>query len=236
MWIHFIGQHLSGAPNSRGSLDKTLVLQPLDNLSDTLLDRVLVGLDGDLGVLGCLVRGRDAGKLLDLSGAGLLVQTLGVALLGDLDGYVDVDLDELERLVALLRGLRVQLSSRLPVGAVRRDERRQRHDGAVGKQLGHLGNAADVFVAVLFRKAQVLIEPEPDVVAVQPVRGQAQVQKVLLQRRCHRRLARRRQTCEPDCEAALAAQLVALAAGQAVVPGDVAVLLFYGLSVKLNSL
>ncbi|TLS23288.1 uncharacterized protein PpBr36_05932 [Pyricularia pennisetigena] len=214
---------LSGGPSSRVGLDQALVLQPLDNLSDTLLNRVLMGLDGDFRVLWCLVRGRDAGELLDFSGAGLLVQTLGVALLSDLDGDVDVDLDELERLVALLRGLGVQLPGRLPVGAVRRDEGRQRHDGAVGKQLGHLGDPADVFVAVLFREAQVLVEPEPHVVAVEPVRRQAQVQQVLLQRRRHRRLARRRQPREPDCEAALAAQLVTLAARQAVVPGDVAV-------------
>ena len=54
--------------------------------------------DPDLGVLGHLVRrvGVDAGEVLDLPGERLLVEALGVAVLGDLvDGGVHVHLDEL---------------------------------------------------------------------------------------------------------------------------------------------
>ena len=86
----------------------------------------------------------------------------------------------------------------------------------------YLCDAPDVLVAVLLREAQILVQAEPHIVAVQPVRGQSQVQQVLLQRRRHRRLARRGQAREPDGEPALAAQRVALVPRERRVPGDVA--------------
>lgn len=87
--------------------------------------------------------------------------------------------------------------------------------------LTYLSNAADVLVAVLLREAQVLVQAEAHVVAVEPVRGQAEVQQVLLEGRGDGRLARRRQAREPDGEPPLAAQLVALVPRQRRVPGDV---------------
>lgn len=90
----------------------------------------------------------------------------------------------------------------------------------------YLGNAADVLVAVLLREAQVLVQAEADIVAVEAVGGQADVEEVLLQRGRDRRLARGRQPREPDGEAPLAAQLVPLVARERRVPGDVAALRF----------
>jgi hypothetical protein len=49
------------------------------------------------------------------------------------------------------------------------------------------------------------------------------VQEVLLEGRRHRGLARGREACKPQCEALLPAQLVALAAREGRVPGNVAV-------------
>lgn len=66
----------------------------MHNLGDTFLDGLLVGLDGDIGVLGGLVGGADAGEVGDVAGAGFLVQALGVALLGDFEGQIDEDLNE----------------------------------------------------------------------------------------------------------------------------------------------
>lgn len=183
-----------------------------------------MGADGDLGLERCLVGGRDAGEVLDLAGAGLLVQAFGVTLLGDLDRDVDVDLDEGEGLVAALGTAGgVQLAGDLAVGPVGADEGGQGDGGAVGEQLGDLSNAADVLVAVLLAEAQVLVQTEAHVVAVQTVRRHAQVQQVLLQRCRHRRLARRRQACEPDGEALLLAEALTLLARERRVPGDVAV-------------
>lgn len=165
-----------------GALDVALFAQPVCNLRNTLLDRVLVRLDGNLRLQRLLVGRRDARKLLDLARARLLVQALGIALLGDLERHVDKDLDKGNGLVAVLR-LGVQLAGEIAVGAVRRDEGGDGDGGRVGEQLGHLADAADVLVAVLFREAQVLVEPEAHVVAVEAVGRQAQVQEMLLQGR-----------------------------------------------------
>lgn len=75
----------------------------------------------DLGLLGGLVRSADAGEVLDLASAGLLVETLGVTLLGLLNGDVDVDLDEGERGVGV-GGLLVESTGGLTVGLVGGDE------------------------------------------------------------------------------------------------------------------
>lgn len=159
----------------RCGLDQVLLLQVLDDLRDALLDAVLVGLDDDLGVLRGLVGGGDAGEVLDLAGAGLLVEALRVALLGDLDGDIDVDLDEGEGFVLAGAADGVQIAGDLTVGAVGGDEGGEGDGGAVGKELGDLGDAADVLVAVGLGEAEVLVEAEADVVAVEAVRGEAEV-------------------------------------------------------------
>lgn len=205
-------------------VEVALLVEPLCDLSNALLDGVLVRLDGDLGVGRLLVGGGDAGEVLDLAGPGLLVQALGVALLGDLDGDVDEDLDKGNGLVvaALGRGLGVQLAGEVAVGAVRGNEGGDGDGGGVGEELGYLADAADVLVAVLLGEAQVLVEAEADVVAVEAVGRHAEVQQVLLEGRGHGRLARGREARQPDGQAALLAERVALLAREGGVPGDVA--------------
>jgi hypothetical protein len=87
----------------------------------------------------------------------------------------------------------------------------------------YLRDAADVLVAVLLGETQVLVQAEADVVAVEAVGGQAEVEEVLLERGGDGGLARGGQAGQPDGEAALLAELIALAAGERRVPGDVAV-------------
>lgn len=86
----------------------------------------------------------------------------------------------------------------------------------------HLSYPADVLVPVLLAEAQVLVEPEAHIVAVEAVRGESQVQEMLLERGCDGRLARGGEAGEPDSEALLLAETVALSAGEGRVPGDVA--------------
>ncbi len=61
-----------------------------------------------------------------------------------------------------------------------------------GRGVRYLSDTADVLVAVLFGEAQVLVEPETHIVAVEPVRGQANVEQVLLEGGRDGRLARGR--------------------------------------------
>ena len=108
---------------SLGGLEVALLREPVCDLSNAFFDRFLVGLDGDLGVGGLLVRGRDASKFGNLAGAGLLVEALGVSLLGDLQGDIDEDLNERDRVVAgLAARVGVQLTGHVAVGSVGGDE------------------------------------------------------------------------------------------------------------------
>ena len=167
-----------------------------------------------LGLGRRLVRRGDAGELLDLAGARLLVEPLHVALLADLDRAVDEDLDEVARLHD-----RAHL---IAVGAVRRDEGRQRHDAGVGEELRDLADAADVLGAVLGREAEILVEPVADVVAVEDVGADAALDGALLELDRDRRLAGAREPREPDGAALVAVQLLAvLARDRALVPDDV---------------
>lgn len=81
---------------------------------------------------------------------------------------------------------------------------------------------SDVLVAALLVESEVLVEPEAHVVAIETVRRVAEVEQVLLKCRRDGRLAGRGEAGEPDGEAALLAERVALAARQRRVPCDVA--------------
>jgi hypothetical protein len=114
-----------------------VIRQVLDNQHHRLLDAGLVRVDVDLRGLWGLVRRRDTGEVLDYACARLLVQALGVALLGNLDGDVDVHLDEGDWLVACGNG-GVQVAGDLAVGLVGRDERCESRRRGVGEELCYL--------------------------------------------------------------------------------------------------
>ena len=77
----------------------------------------------------------------------------------------------------------------------RRDEAGDADDAGVGKELGDLADAPDVLGAVRVAEAEVRVEPEAQVVAVERVRRYALAYEELLERERHRRLAGRREAC-----------------------------------------
>lgn len=91
----------------------------------------------NLRLLGSLVRSADTGKVLDDTSASLLVETLGITLLGLFDGNVDVDFDERQRGFAV-GGLLVEFAGGLAVGFVGGDEGGQGEAGGVGEEFGDL--------------------------------------------------------------------------------------------------
>lgn len=96
-------------------------------------------MDVNLRALGRLVWRRDAGELGDHTGTSLLVQALGITLLGDLDGDVDVDLDEREGFVVGAGvGGSVQVAGGLAVGFVGGDEGGYGDGGGVCEEFGDL--------------------------------------------------------------------------------------------------
>ena len=91
--------------------------------------------------------------------------------------------------------------------------------------VSYLCNAPDVLFSVLGRESKILVQAEADIVTVQPVASQTLLEQMLLERDRNRRLARCRQTREPDGAPLLLTELAALLAREAGVPCDVAVLL-----------
>mmetsp|Transcript_14509 Transcript_14509/g.22019 ORF Transcript_14509/g.22019 Transcript_14509/m.22019 type:complete len:231 (-) Transcript_14509:10-702(-) len=151
-----------------------------------------------LGVLGLLVGSIDAGEALDLPSPGLLVEPLHIAGLHNLEGRIDEDLQERQG------GVGMHLASIGSVGGIGRNEPRD-HDGTrFGEELGHLCDAADVLLAVLWAEAEVPVQAEAQVVAVQAVDevGARLVRhQGLLQRHGHRALAAAGQPSHPQSDA-----------------------------------
>ena len=86
----------------------------------------------------------------------------------------------------------------------------------------YLGDPSNVFIPVLLREAQVLVQAKSHIVAVQTVGCEAEVQKVLFECSGDGRLSGGAEAGEPDCKAALLAECVAFATREGWVPGDVA--------------
>src|SRR5690242_18107067 len=78
------------------------------------------GVEAEVRVERRLIGRVDAGEMLDLAGAGLLVEALRIALFGDRQRSVDMDLDELAGAD--------QLASHVALGAEGRDERHQHNE------------------------------------------------------------------------------------------------------------
>ena len=98
-----------------------------------------------------------------------------------------------------------------------------KHKSELGRFAIYLGDSANVLVAVLLGETEVLVQAEADIVAVETVGGNAEVEEVLLERGRNGGFARGREAGQPDGEAALLAELVALMAREGRVPSDVAV-------------
>lgn len=87
----------------------------------------------------------------------------------------------------------------------------------------HLRNPSNILPAIFLTESQILIQPESNIVPIQPVRRQPQMQKVLLERGGNGRLPTRREAREPQCAALLAAETPAVIMRERGVPGYVSV-------------
>jgi hypothetical protein len=93
----------------------------------------------NLRILGRFIRRTNARELGDLALPRLLIQTLGIARLGNLQRDVDKHLDEREGLVGS-GGHGVQVAGGGAIGFVGRDERCDCDGGGVGEEFGDLSN------------------------------------------------------------------------------------------------
>ena len=144
----------------------------LSGAKDTLLGHVVddEGLGGHKGELTSvhvegrvgwgLIRVRDTSEVGDDTGAGLLVESLDVTALTDLEGGADVALVELEA------GSLVDLLGEVSVGGVWGDEGDEDNLTGEAEQLGDLSDTADILLAVVGREAEVLVETGSDDITV----------------------------------------------------------------------
>src|SRR5438477_552857 len=98
----------------------------------------------------------------------------------------------------------------LPVGA---DEARHGDNAAVGKQLGHFTDAADVLLAIGRRKAEVFVEAVANIVPVEHVGQPAALDEGVFECEGNGAFARAAQASEPECRSLLVQQLAALRPG-----------------------
>ena len=124
-----------------------------------LFGRHLGRVDADFGLGRRLIGAVDAGEVLELAGARLLVEALDVAL------------------SATASGVSMKISMNSPSGSIARTISRSARNGemkavmhdqaGIGHQLRDFADAADVLDPVGLGEAQVLVEPVADVVAVE---------------------------------------------------------------------
>lgn len=165
-------------------------IQILNNLPHSLLNRQIIILNMNLGLLRRLIRRTHTSKLLNNAIPGLLIQTLRIPLLSHLNGDINVDLQKRQPLILTGGSDLMQGPGGVTVRLVGRDKRGDGDGRAVREQLGHFGYPPDVLVAVFLAESQVLVQPEPDVVAVETVGGDiALAQELVLQFDGDRRLA-----------------------------------------------
>ncbi len=100
------------------------------------------------------------------------------------------------------------MASEISIRAVWAYKRRNSNRTAISEEFGHFGDAADVFFAVFGTEAQIFVEAEADIVAVEAVGGEVVgvAKKGLLEGYGDGGFAGGRKAGEPDCEALLAAE------------------------------
>ena len=155
-----------------------------------LFGRLLVAGDDQLGRLRRLVVLIDASEILDISGDRSSVQPLGIARDALLKRRIDENLDEFI--------LAKQFAHHDPLGPKGRDEGAKRNEPGLRHELCDFANPADVFNPVGFRKAQILVEPVPHIVAVEQDGMDAMGVKPGFDKIGDRRFARAGKASEPQ--------------------------------------
>jgi len=187
------GAAAASAPSGR---HHPLALQVGQNLGYRLLQALAAGVDAQFGGFGLLVGAGDAGEVLDLAGAGLGIEALGVALFAHRQISGAMDLDEIASLD--------QGAGPAAVGAERGDEGGEHYHAGIEEQLGHLADAADVLLPVGVGEAQVGAEAVAHVVAIEHVAGQPLLEQGRIHRIGKGALAGAAQAREPEDGAAVA--------------------------------
>src|SRR5258708_26793302 len=166
------------------------LLEGGDHLRQRLVQRFARGVAHDLGVQGLFVRIADAGEVGNLARDRFLVEAFDIAFDQRVERGSHEHLHETRSLGADF----------VPHLAIRRDRRGDGDAAAAGDQSRHIADAPDVGVAVFLRESQTLREVGADLVAVEQLDVPPARLELGFQRIGDGRLARTRQSCEPNDE------------------------------------
>lgn len=97
------------------SWEEVLGLKILDDFGNGFLHAKLISPDVNLGILRRFVRRRYASEVGDLSGPSLLVQSLRISLLSDLDRYINKNFDEWYSILPIFTSGGMEITGYLPV-------------------------------------------------------------------------------------------------------------------------
>lgn len=118
-------------------------------------------MERNIGILRHFERAVEAGKIGDLAGPGLGVEPFGIARFAHLQRGVDVGFEKAD-----VGGDFAGDTALVGEGG---DERDNDDQPCIGHQPRHLGHTADVLHTCRVGEAEILVEPVPDVVAVEDV-------------------------------------------------------------------
>lgn len=113
------------------------------------------------------------------------------------------------------------------INAIGRNECGNHDQAGIVHQARHLGNAANIFRAILRGKPQITVQPVAHIIAIQHITSTALINQLALQRKSKSRLAGGTQARQPECRWALIQQRLALLGGNmAAMPNDGSITFF----------
>src|ERR1700733_6507695 len=139
-----------------------------------------------------LVIAVDPGEISQISAASFGVKSFGVTTLAFFERSIDIDLYKFVR-----RELRTGGFAFCAIGT---DECEDNNETGVDEQAGNLHGPANILYPVSLRESQVPVEPVPHVVTIENISVSAGDEQLLFEEVRNCRLARTRQTGQPEAK------------------------------------
>ena len=149
-------------------------------------------------MFGCFERSGNAREILDLAPACLRIQPFDIAPLALFDRSADIYFQEV-----LLPDNRCR---HFPQIVIRADKSRYRDNSRIDKKFAYFGDTADILYPVFSRKAEIVVDPAADIIAVQDAAQQTALVQLALKRYRHRALPGTAQPGKPHHHTALLQQ------------------------------
>lgn len=174
------------------------------------------GVDDEIGTLRLFKGGIPAGELFHLSRRDFGVEPLRVPGGTSLEGGLHINFEK----ISVADHFAGEASQRV----IRRDEGGDHNDPALGEELRHFGNTADVLKAVFIGKAEVAVQSAADVIPVKYFDETSFFVEAALEEIRERAFARSTQPVHPDNGSGLAKERFLRGAGKHLVKDGIKVI------------